>query len=487
MYQLFKPAIATLLLMSTVATSAYAGDSVQNWHERYSDNPSAALEQVRKRADSLSTFNAVIRLADRPSGPDEGPLRGVPILVKDNIETLDLPTTAGSLFLRDNTTGRDAVAVARLRGAGALIAGKTNLSEWANFRSERSSSGWSAVGGQTRNAFDITRSPCGSSSGSAVVVALGMVPAALGTETNGSVTCPASINGIVGFKPSVGLISQQGVVPISASQDTIGPMTRTVSDAALLTRLMAEQPMPQTFTPAQAGGLKLGVIEPAAAMHPEAVALLEQALADLEQAGVEIVRELGLKAYDGFSTDSYDLLLYEFRHGLNSYLSRLPDDHLNTLTLADLIQFNEDHADRELVVFDQGIREKAREKSGLDDPRYQAAKARVQATSRAAIDAALQDHGLDALVAITTAPAWKIDPVLGDHYTGGFSTYPAVAGYPHLTVPMGAVRGLPVGLSFTASAQQDWRILEIGALYEQTRTAQLARPDKALNPPDLSD
>ena len=448
-----KNQIITGLSMLIASTACTAADDIQAWHTQFADRPAAAMERVHANAGELAQFNAIIALTGTTSLADsdtDGPLSGVPLLIKDNIETRELPTTAGSLFLQSNSTGRDAVAVARLREAGALIAGKTNLSEWANFRSEFSSSGWSAVGGQTRNAFEPSRSPCGSSSGSAVVVALGLVPAALGTETNGSVTCPASLNGIVGFKPSVGLVSQKGVIPIAASQDTIGPMTQSVSDAAQLVQIMAATDWPDELLSMDSNAMRLGVIEPSDGMHPEAVALFEQAISDLSNAGVTFHRDLSLSAYDRFGQDSYDILLFEFKAQLNDYFAGLPDPALSARTLADLIAFNQDNAETELAIFGQDILLKAEQKGNLDSPGYKAALARAQATTRAAMDELLETHDLDALIAITTAPAWQIDHVLGDHYTGGFSTFPAVAGYPHLTVPMGAVRGLPVGLSFAA-------------------------------------
>ena len=418
-------------------------------------------------------------------GP-RGPLHGIPVLLKDNIETRSQPTTAGSLALKANDTGRDAPLVARLREAGAVILGKTNLSEWANFRSERSSSGWSAIGGQTRNPFDPTRSPCGSSSGSGVAVAAGLVPLAVGTETNGSVVCPASANGVVGIKPTVGLVSRTHIVPISHSQDTAGPMARSVADAVVLLEAMSgpDEADPATFRAegkhdrdltarlegAELEGKRIGVVRSSAGFHSEVDELLEKALETLRDAGAEIVDELALERPEGFSQATYDLLLYEFKHDLNAYLADLPDERLSSLTLETLIAFNREHAAREMPWFGQEIFEKAQEKGPLTEEAYREALALVRkATRNDGIDALLTKHELDALVAPTGAPAWKIDLINGDHFIGGSSTFPAVAGYPNVTVPMGDVHGMPVGLSFFGPSFSEPVLAEIAHAYEEIR------------------
>jgi amidase len=421
------------------------------------------------------------------SGP-RGPLHGIPVLIKDNIETAAQPTTAGSLALAGNDTGRDAPLVARLRQAGAVIVGKANLSEWANIRSTRSSSGWSAVGGQTRNPHDPTRSPCGSSSGSAVGVAAGYVPLAVGTETNGSVVCPASANGVVGIKPTVGLVSRTHVVPISHTQDTAGPMGRTVADAVILLEAMVgpDEADPATrrvqklaaghfdrnlsahLKPDGLRGKRIGVVRSAAGFHSEVDALFDRAVEGLRRAGATIVDDLELERPDGFSRAAYDVLLHELKHDLNGYLASLPDERLSQLDLAGLIAFNQEHADEEMPWFGQEIFVRAQETGGLGAETYREALELVRkATREDGIDRLIEEHELDALVAPAGGPAWTIDLVNGDHHLGGSSTFPAVAGYPNVTVPMGAVHGLPVGLSIFGPAFSEPTLIEIASGYEQ--------------------
>jgi amidase len=451
------------------------------------------LEQIAARNAEL---NAVISVnpeapvaaraldAERARGELRGALHGIPILIKDNIETRELPTTAGSLALADNHTGRDAPVVARLREAGAVILGKTNLSEWANFRSERSSSGWSAVGGQGRNPHDTSRSPCGSSSGSGIAVAAGLAVAALGTETDGSVTCPASVNGIVGIKPTLGLVSRTGIVPISHTQDTAGPMTRNVADAAILLAVMAgpdpldaaTQHGRTAFELDDVGaangrglqGRRIGVLRSAEGYHEGVEALLRRAMAALRAGGASIVDDLAFAPYDGFDDDSYDVLLYEFKHDLDAYLAGLPNA-LNDLTLEALIRFNEQHAAAEMAYFQQEVFVKAQAKGPLTEEAYTGALARVgRATRQDGIDRLLREHRLDALIVPTCDPAWTIDLINGDNWgVDGFSTYPAVAGYPHLTLPMGEVHGLPVGLSFTGAAFSEGALIDMASALER--------------------
>lgn len=423
--------------------------------------------------------------AERDESGPRGPLHGLPVLLKDNIETREQPTTAGSLALKDNDTGRDAPLVASLRAAGAVILGKANLSEWANFRSERSSSGWSALGGQTRNPHDTTRSPCGSSSGSAVAVAAGMAPLAVGTETNGSVVCPSSANGVVGIKPTVGLVSRTHIVPISHTQDTAGPMGRTIADAVLLLEAMmgADEADPATKIAAETGdwrleshlrpdglsGKRIGVVRSEAGFHGEVEKLLDKAINDMRDAGATVVDDLEFQRPDGFSSATYDVLLYEFKHDLNAYLAGLPDETLSELTLEKLIAFNEEHADEEMPWFGQEIFEKSRDKGPLTEDAYREALAKAQrATRENGIDHLVAEHDLDALIAPTSAPAWKIDLINGDHYIGGSSTYPAVSGYPNITLPMGAVHGMPVGLSIFGPRLSEPVLIEIAYGYEHT-------------------
>ena len=423
--------------------------------------------------------------AERAAGEVRGWLHGIPVLLKDNIETSeDLPTTAGSLALLNNVTGRDAHLTALLREAGAVILGKANLSEWANFRSERSSSGWSAVGGQARNPYDPTRTPCGSSSGSGVAVAASLSALAIGTETNGSIVCPSHVNGIVGIKPTVGLVSRRGIVPISHSQDTAGPMARSVTDATLLLQAISGVDSQDPVT-ARAGqvagrnlaahldpkgleGKRIGVVRSLAGYHEAVDALLDQAVADLRAAGAEIVDDLEFQPPDGFGRATYDVLLYEFKHDLDAYLASLPSEDLSKLDLAALVEFNVKNADTEMRWFRQEIFEKSQTKGTLEEQAYIEALALAQkATREQGIDALMAEHSVDALLAPTGAPAWKIDLVDGDHFLGGSSTYAAVSGYPAITVPMGLVHGLPVGVSFFAGEFSEPTLIEIAYAYEQ--------------------
>lgn len=452
-------------------------------------------EDYRKRIEAIDdagpTLRAVIALApaDGESVASGGRLAGRAVLVKDNIETRDMPTTAGSLALANNRTGRDAPLVARLREAGAVILGKTNLSEWANFRGDRSSSGWSGVGGQTKNPYAIDRSPCGSSSGSGAAVAAGMAWAAVGTETDGSITCPASVNGIVGFKPTVGLVSRSLVVPISSSQDTAGPMAASVADAALLLTAMAGSDpadpataeadahsvdFTQGLATASLKGVRIGVLRKQAGDMASITALFDRALADLKRAGAVLV-EIDYKPEGRMGEAEYAVLLYEFREGLNAYLKALPGDP-PVRDLAGLIAFNKAHADTELRWYGQEILEKAL--GTTDAEAYEKARSDAKRLAGAeGIDALMAKHKVAVLVAPTAGPAWPIDLVTGDHFVDiGAGSLPAIAGYPHLSVPMGAVEGLPVGLSFIAGAWQDATVLHLGAAYERARTATLPKP-----------
>ncbi|WP_370444611.1 amidase [Caulobacter sp. D5] len=420
--------------------------------------------------------------AERKAGKVRGPLHGLSVLIKDNIETLDpVATTAGSLALKDNVTGRDAPLVARLRAAGMVVLGKANLSEWANIRSSRSTSGWSAVGGFTRNPYALDRSPCGSSSGSAAAVAAGLAPAAIGTETDGSITCPAAMNGLVGLKPTVGLVSRTHVVPISHSQDTAGPMTLTVRDAALLLTAMAgSDPADPATQEADARrsdyaaglskdalkGVTLAVARFYAGGSPQTDAVFEQALEDLKAQGATLV-EVTAFDEDAIGRAEGVVLYTEFKADIAAYLASTDPKKVPARTLADLIAFNA-ATPAETRWFGQETFEKAQASKGLDDPDY--LKARADAKRLAGpegIDRILKETGAVALVAPTTGPAWTIDPVNGDHYGGSATTLPAVAGYPHLTVPMGQVEGLPVGLSFIGPAWSEARLLSLGYAYEQ--------------------
>lgn len=432
------------------------------------------LSRIKQHDDA---FNAILalnpnaladaRAADRArSEGHQGALLGLPVLIKDNIESRELPTTAGSLALKDNWTGRDAPLVEKLRQAGAIILGKTNLSEWANFRSERSSSGWSAMGGQTRNPHDVNRTPCGSSSGSGAAVAARFAPFAVGTETNGSIVCPSHVQGLVGFKPTVGLVSQQHIIPISASQDTAGPMAINVASARLLLRGMADQDLALS-NDLVSDKRKLGVISSATGYHEGVDRAFDTALSLIGDAGIELVKELTLKpSYEDFSNDTYLVLLWEFKAGLNAYFAGLPNAGPVT-TLDSLIAFNEAHADQELVYFPQDIFLQAAALTEADEARYLAARDRIQQETRSAIRALLEEHALDAIIAPSGGPAWSIDQITGDRFLGGFSTYAAVSGFPHLTLPMGRVFHLPIGISIVGEAHKDLDILEIGEVIEK--------------------
>lgn len=414
-------------------------------------------------------------------GGQRGPLAGVPVLIKDNIETADnIPTTAGSLALADNVTGRDSPLVAGLRDAGAIIVGKANLSEWANIRSSNSISGWSAVGGQVRNPWALDRNPCGSSSGSGAAVASGMVDHAVGTETNGSVACPAAINGIVGFKPTVGLVSRRHIVPISISQDTAGPMTRTVRQAADMLSAMAGTDRQDAAT-AQAdarkidyaagldeatlAGKRFGVMRFASGFGTDE--RLEEAIALIKAQGGEVVDITELDRGPIFQTQ-LGVLLTELKVEMNAYLATLPGDAPRSL--AELIAFNEANAAEEMPLFGQELFEQAEATDGYDEE-YRANRQRgFEAAGPNGIDRLLAEHNLDALIGPTMPAAWPIDPVHGDQISGGGGGgLAAVAGYPHLTVPMGFVQGLPVGLSFIGGKWDDADILALGHAYEQAR------------------
>ena len=417
------------------------------------------------------------------AGTQRGPLAGQPVLIKDNIESAGtLPTTAGSLALANNVTNRDAPLVTRLRSAGAVILGKTNLSEWANIRSNHSISGWSAVGGQTHNPYALDRNTCGSSSGSGAAVAAGFVRFAIGTETDGSITCPASINGIVGLKPTVGLVSRTHIVPISHSQDTAGPMTDDVRDAAeLLTVIAGSDPADAITVEADRHktdyaaaldvnalkGKRIGVMRFASGFGTDAA--FETALALLRQQGAMLVE---IKKFDdsAIGRNEQFVLLTELKTDMAKYLKDSPAP-IESRSLADLIAFDKAHAQQEMSLFGQETFEEAEKTKGLDDPAYKKAReASFRAAGPDGIDRLLKQYQVVALVGPTMPPAWKIDAANGDQISGGGAgSLAAVAGYPHLTVPMGLVKGLPVGLSFIGPKWSEQLLLNLGYAYEQAR------------------
>jgi len=417
------------------------------------------------------------------AGNLRGPLAGQPVLIKDNIEIAGaLPTTAGSLALAGNVTNRDAPLVARLRASGAVILGKTNLSEWANIRSTRSISGWSAVGGQVRNPWALDRNPCGSSSGSGAAVAAGIVRFAIGTETDGSVTCPASINGIVGLKPTVGLVSRTHIVPISHSQDTAGPMTDSVRDAAeLLTVIAGSDPADPATAEADKHrtdyaaqldasslkGKRIGVMRFASTEQLDPA--FETALAILREQGAVLV---DIKKFDDSAIGKNELpvLLTELKADMAEYLKGSPAP-IAVRSLADLVAFDKDHAQQEMTLFGQELFEQAEKTKGLDDSAYKKARrTSFEAAGPNGIDRLLKQYKVIALVGPTAGPAWKIDAANGDQFSGGGAgSLAAVAGYPHLTVPMGLIKGLPVGLSFMGAKWSEALLLSLGYAYEQAR------------------
>jgi amidase len=415
----------------------------------------------------------------------------VPILIKDNVETADhMMTTAGSLALEGWYAGKDAPLVARLRAAGAVILGKTNLSEWANFRSAHASSGWSGRGGQTRNPYVLDRSPSGSSSGSAVAVAANLCAIAVGTETDGSIVSPASVNGIVGLKPTVGLVSRSGIVPIAHSQDTAGPLARNVRDAAVLLGVMSgldaadpasvavgdrfEADYVRYLDPDGLRGTRLGIARRFFADNAPLNVFLDTCVATLKRSGAIIVDPVDLPMHGAADAAEREVLLYEFKADLNAYLARLPAD-FPVRSLADLIKFNDAHAARELPLFDQELLRQARDKGGLEESAYRDARETcLTATRGGGIDAVICEHQLDAIVAPTSGPAWLIDPVNGDMDTGGCSSPAAVAGYPHITVPAGLYRGLPIGLSFFGTAFSEPKLIKLASGFEYAAKARKA-------------
>ncbi len=432
--------------------------------------------------DALADAQA-LDLERRTKGP-RGPLHGIPVLIKDNIETKDrVATTAGSLALKDNLTGRDAPLVARLRAAGAIILGKTNLSEWANIRDSDSTSGWSAMGGLTRNPHARDRSACGSSSGSGAAVAAGLAAAAIGTETDGSIVCPSSINGIVGIKPTVGLVSRSHVVPISSSQDTPGPMTRSVRDAAIMLAVIAGSDSTDPATAqadarrsdylaglggASLAGKRFGYFKNYGAPAQIGLdALWARSLAALRSAGAEVIVMEEEPPNDAIGAAELPVLLTELKAGMATYLQSLPANGVTARSLADLIAFNKAHADQELALFGQSTFEQAEATKGLSDPAYLKAVADSRRLAgKDTLERVMKQYKLDAVIAPTTGPAWQIDVVNGDSYTGGNSTLAAVSGFPHLTVPMGLAQGLPAGLSFMGPAWGEGRLLALGAAFE---------------------
>ncbi|HUQ20439.1 MAG TPA: amidase [Gemmatimonadaceae bacterium] len=448
------------------------------------DRRGPALHHVLEiNPDALAIADALDR--ERAAGRTRGALHGIPILLKDNIDTADrMTTTAGSLALEGSIALRDAFIARKLRDAGAILLGKTNLSEWANFRSTHSSSGWSGRGGQGKNPYILDRNPCGSSSGSGGGIAANYAAAAVGSETDGSITCPAAINGIVGIKPTVGLLSRSGIIPISHSQDTAGPMTRTVADAAILLTIMAGVDPTDSATLASRGqtrvdytralnanalrGARIGVARKRFfGYHDETDRLVNAAIDVMKQRGAIIIDPADITTVGTFDDSEFDVLLYEFKADLNKYLAGLAPNIKNR-TLKDIIDFNERNKSREMPFFGQEIMLMAQKKGPLTEKKYRDALAKDHLKARTeGIDAVMRKYRLDAIVAPTTGPSWPIDVVNGDHFTGGSTTPAAVAGYPNISVPVGFAFGLPIGMSIFGAAWSEAKLISIAYAYEQ--------------------
>jgi amidase len=419
---------------------------------------------------------------ERKAGKIRGPLHGIPILLKDNIETGDpLPTTAGS-YAFEHSMRSDAPLAAHLRAAGAVMLGKTNLSEWANFRSTRSCSGWSGIGGQVRNAYARDRNPSGSSAGSGVAAAASFCAAAIGTETNGSILSPASMNGLVGFKPTVGLVSGRGVVPISPRQDTAGPMCRTVSDAAIMASIIAERELGYgshgtSLEAFRLQGVRIGVMPVPTGAHRGTQGLFADAREVLEKEGAALIDLKVPDAFGEIEKFSLEALLYEFKASINEYLAGLDAAQVQTRNLADLIAFNQAHRNQELVVFGQEIFEMAQEHGPLSEEKYQKGRAGLdRAADTDGLATLLGQQGVEVLLAPSNGPAEMIDPVWGDRRGGAGSPIAgaaAVAGYPSITVPAGLVSGLPVGVTFVARKNQDGLLLQVARAYERASQARV--------------
>ncbi len=425
--------------------------------------------------------------AERTAGKVRGPMHGIPVLLKDNIDAVGMVNSAGSLALADNRPTKDAFMVARLREAGVVVLGKTNLSEWANFRSTRSTSGWSSRGGQTKHAYVLDRNPCGSSAGTGTAIAASLGAVGVGTETDGSILCPASVSGLVGLKPTVGLVSRSGIIPISVSQDTAGPMARTVTDAAMLLSAMAGVDGADPAGGAAAGKVaadyttalkadalsdkRFGVVRQAMGYHPDVDTAMEQAIATLEAAGATVV-DVRIATYNRWSDAEFEVLLYEFKDGLNAYLMKSGSPHPS---LEALIAWNTAHAEKAMPFFGQEIFAQAQAKGPLTEAVYLKAKAAAKALAgRDGLTAALDGQTLDALIAPSMAPTWPTDHVLGDHFVGAGYGMAAVAGTPSLTVPMGETHGLPLGLAFMGRAYSEGDLLAFAFAFEQKTKARRA-------------
>jgi amidase len=444
---------------------------------------------IELNPDALSIADSLDK--ERKAKGVRGALHGIPVLIKDNIDTADrMTTTAGSLALSGSIALKDSFVAQRLRAAGAVILGKTNLSEWANIRSSHSSSGWSGRGGQTKNPYVLDRNPCGSSSGSGAGIAANLAAIAIGTETDGSVVCPSSANSLVGIKPTLGLVSRSGIIPIAHSQDTAGPMARTVTDAAILLTAIAGIDPDDAITNESRGrassdytqfldasglrGARIGVVRKNFGFNDQVDQLINSSLDVMKRLGAVIVDPAEIETAGKFDDTELEVLLYELKADLNKYLAGL-GPRAPVRSLKEIIEFNERNKEREMPYFGQDLFIKAEAKGPLTDKDYMEALAKNQRMSRAeGIDATMTKHKLDAMVAPTGGPPWPTDLVNGDHFTGGYSTASAVAGYPHLTVPAGYIHGLPVGLSFFGRAYSEPVLIKLAYAFEQATHARRA-------------
>jgi len=477
--------------------SLAASDLVAFYLERIDqvDRQGPRLNAILELNPEAMDIAAELDKERQESGPRSN-LHGIPVLLKDNIDTADqMSTTAGSLALEGMVASEDAFIVGKLRQAGAIILGKTNLSEWANFRSPNSSSGWSSRGGQTKNPYVLDRNPCGSSSGSAVAVAAGLCAAAIGTETDGSIICPSQANGIVGIKPTVGLASRWGIIPISSSQDTAGPMGRCVSDVAIVLGAISGKDPNDKVTKDGEGqiygdylpfldknglrGARIGVARNYFRFDDRVDGIMDQCIEVMKMQGAVIVDPLDIKTKADISAHEYEVLLYEFKNTLNDYLSRVGKKS-QVRSLEDVIAFNETEKARVMPFFGQERMVAAQEKGALEEPAYlEALKMSRQLAGAEGIDAVLAEHRLEAIIAPSGGPAWMTDLVNGDHHSGGNSRPAAAAGYPNITVPAGFIHGLPVGISFFAGAFHEPALIKLAYAFEQA--SQIRRPPEFLS------
>ena len=438
------------------------------------------IEEFDGKINSIAEINPeALQIADaldveRKWGNPRSVLHGIPVLIKDNIDTADkMMTTAGSLALSGHYAREDADIIRNLRMAGAVILGKTNLSEWANFRGANSVSGWSSKGGQVRNPHNLDKTPCGSSSGSAAAIAAGFSPLAIGTETDGSITCPSAINGVVGFKPTLTKISQRGIIPIAHSQDTAGPIAKTVSEVAILASFMQKKfrDLSQGFDKFSLRGKRIGVVKNLFGYNEELDKVILQSIAAMKDFGAEII-DLEIDTAGKLGESEITVLLFEYKQDLNKYLAKLDDGFPKSIK--ELIEFNERNKEKVMPYFGQEYMVAAAGTTDLSDPKYLKAKEEALRLSREeGIDRAIQENKLDALCAPTTGPAWDIDYNKGDIYSGGSAGLAAVAGYPSITVPAGTVAGMPVGISFFGTADSDEKLLQIAYSYEQLTIARV--------------